>query len=136
MAKNKNFHPDVKIKKSSSGLGLYCMRDFSRGEKVIEYVGKIISNKEADRKAGRYLFDLGNRYTLDGSTRQNIARYINHSCRSNCDAYRDGYTIYIEAKRKLKSGEEITFNYGREYFDEYINPRGCKCDYCRKRGGS
>ena len=40
-----------KIKKSSidnKGRGLYASRDIKKGTKIIDYIGKIITNKEAD----------------------------------------------------------------------------------------
>ena len=40
-----------KIKKSNidnKGRGLYASRDIKEGTKIIDYIGKIITNKEAD----------------------------------------------------------------------------------------
>lgn len=103
----------------------------NKGEVVIEYVGTIISAKEADEKPNRYLFEINSKWTIDGSTRTNLARYINHACkRANCEAEQRGKQIFITAARNIKPGEELKYDYGKDYFDEYIKPIGCKCDSC------
>lgn len=124
---------DFKVFKSSAGFGLKTLRDWDKGDLVIEYTGKRISNEQADHKPNRYLFELDDKVTIDGSGRSNLARYINHSCRPNCEAvhYTDVDEIGIEAKRKIKAGEELTYDYGKAHFDEYIKPYGCLCEKCR-----
>lgn len=120
----------VRRARKGAGLGLVTKKLFKKGDFVIEYTGPIISTKEADEKGGRYLFDLNSRWTIDGGVRSNIARYINHSCRPNCEAEIDGRKVYIYAIKRIEEGEELSYDYGKEYFDEYIKPSGCKCDYC------
>ena len=72
------------VKKSSAGLGLFAARRFKKGELVIEYTGEIISEAEAQRRGGKYLFELSGEWTIDGKGRANTARYVNHSCKPNC----------------------------------------------------
>lgn len=114
------------------GLGLYARRYFQNGEFVIEYTGRKISTKEADALSTRYLFEIDKRWTIDGSPRSNIARYINHSCEPNCEADIFDEKILISALRDIEQGEELTFDYGKEYFDEFIKPIGCKCQKCSR----
>jgi hypothetical protein len=121
------------IKKSASGLGLYSNIEIKKGEFVIEYTGNMISNDEADKKGGKYLFQVNSKCTVDGTDRKNISRYINHSCRPNCEAYIKGKKIKIYSKRKISIGEELTYDYGKEYFDEYIKSHRCTCNHCKKR---
>ena len=126
---------DFKVFKSSAGFGLKTLRDWKKGDLVIEYKGKKVKNEAADEKPNRYQFDLDKTWTIDGSPRSNIARYINHSCRPNCEAvhYTDVNEIGIEAIRSIKAGEELTYDYGKDHFNEYIKPYGCKCDYHLKK---
>lgn len=126
---------DFKVFKSSAGFGLRTLRDWEKGDLVIEYIGPRLTNKEADEKPNRYLFQLDRKTTIDGSTRKNLARYINHSCRPNCEPvhYTDTKEIGIEAKRKIKAGEELTYDYGKDHFNEYIKPAGCKCEKCLEK---
>ncbi len=126
---------DFKVFKSSAGFGLRTTKDIKKGELVIEYKGKKIKNEVAEEQPNRYQFDLDDKWTIDGSPRSNTARYINHSCRPNCEAvhYTDTNEIGIEAIRNIKAGEELTYDYGKDYFNEYIKPVGCKCEKCRSR---
>lgn len=124
---------DVKVFRSNAGLGLATTKDLNKGDFIIEYHGEIIDSDEADRRANRYLFEIDDEWTIDGSARDNLARYINHSCRPNCEAEsdEDERKIRIYAKKKIAAGEELTYDYGKAHFDEYIKPYGCKCEKCQ-----
>lgn len=126
---------DFAVFKSSAGFGLRTLRDWDKGDLVIEYKGKKLLNDKADENPNRYHFALNDKYTIDGSVRSNIARYINHSCRPNCEAvyYEDTDEIGIEAIRNIKAGEELTYDYGKDHFNEYIKPKGCMCAKCREK---
>lgn len=121
------------VKRSSAGLGLFAAAPFKKGDFVIEYTGEIIPNAEADRRANRYIFEISSRRSVDGSTRKNLARYINHSCRPNCEAEIDRSRIMIYAKRNIGVGEELHYHYGKAYFDDFIKPKGCQCAHCRMK---
>jgi SET domain-containing protein len=79
------------------------------------------------------MFEINSRWTLDGSSRRNIARYINHSCKPNAESDVKGHKVVITAIRTIQPGDEITYNYGRDYFDTFIKPHGCRCVACRQR---
>ena len=124
-----------KIKKSiidNKGRGLYASRDIKKGTKIIDYIGKIITNKEADEsdkfdnKKKIYLFNLNKKFSLDGDFFYNIAGLINHSCDNNCDYNGKGLKIWITAIKDIKKGEEITCDYGFS-FDEDYKQFPCKC---------
>lgn len=126
-------NPSFAVKRTDIGLGLFALRPFPKGRRMIEYVGPVITSEEADRKGGRYLFEIDENRTIDGSARTNLARYINHSCRPNAEAFIYGRRIWIYSKRAIKAGEAVTLNYGKKYFDEFIKPVGCKCAQCNGR---
>ena len=44
--------------------------------------------------------------------------YINH------------HRIKIRAIKNIEPGDEITYDYGKDHFNAYIKPHGCKCDKC------
>lgn len=117
----------VVVKRASAGLGLFATRPYRKGEVVIEYVGRVISNAEAYTSRSKYLFEVNSRKTLDGKPKMNVAGYINHSCRPNCEAEIRKGRVFIEARRSIRPGEEFTYDYGKEYFDEYIKASGCRC---------
>jgi SET domain-containing protein len=126
---------DFRVARSApgKGLGLYARRPFTRGEFLLEYTGKKIPTKEADASKSRYLFEIDEFWTIDGSPRTNIARYINHSCAPNCETDVVDGQIFVFAKRGIKEGEELSFDYGDEYFDEFIKPAGCRCVRCVRK---
>lgn len=128
MAKKKSTAPEgLRVGRSSAGLGLFATRDFKKGDRIIEYVGRVISKEEEYTSRSRYLFEVNSRKTIDGTERTNTARYINHSCRPNCEPEIVKGRIFIDAIKNITAGEELTYNYGKEYFDEYFKDGGCRC---------
>ena len=123
---------DFVVKRSSAGLGLFATRPYKKGELVVEYTGEVISDAEAQRRGGRYLFELNNEWTIDGKGRENIARYINHACKPNCypELTDDETQVFIYAKRAIEAGEEFTYNYGTYYFKVMFGKDGCRCASC------
>ncbi len=119
-----------KVKKGVNGLGLFANTEWKKGDKIIEYIGEKITPEEADRRGGKYLFEVNKKLTLDGKARTNLARYINHSCAPNCEAEIDGKKVFIYGYKKILPGDELTYDYGKEYFNEYIKPKGCGCKKC------
>jgi SET domain-containing protein len=118
-------------KKSFSGLGLFAGEPIKKKTFIIEYTGEAISHAEADRRGGKYLFEINSKITIDGKGRENLARYINHSHRPNAEVDIKKGKILISAIKDINVGDEITYDYGKEYVKEYCTP--CKCDYCRTK---
>ncbi len=124
---------DVRIGRSASGQGLFTKAPIRKGDFVIEYHGPIISRERADAMGGRYLFEVSERKVINGSVRYNLARYINHSCRPNCETDVVRGKVYIYARRNIRMDEELHYDYGKEYFEEFIEPAGCQCEKCAGR---
>lgn len=112
------------------GHGLFATSTLRKGDFILEYKGRRISTPQADESDSRYLFEIDKDWTIDGSLRTNIARYVNHSCKPNCEADIRDDRILIYASRDIAKGEELSIDYGEEYFDEFIKPVGCKCSQC------
>lgn len=119
-----------RVGRSSAGLGLFTNEGFKKGDFIIEYVGERISSKESDSRGTKYLFELNDRWTIDGAARSNTARYINHSCKPNAEVEIKRGRIIISAIKTIKPDEEICYNYGPNYFKAFIEPHGCKCAPC------
>jgi len=124
-----------KIKKSNidkKGRGLYATKDIKEGTRIIDYYGKIITKKQTeeskkfDNSKPIYLFNLNNRYDLDGDISFNIARLINHSCLNNCDYNGKGLKLWVVAIKDIKKYEELTCDYGFSYDEDYKQFQ-CKC---------
>jgi SET domain-containing protein len=124
-------HHALRVGRSRTGLGLYAVDPIPKGDFIIQYWGKMITAAKGDELDNKYLFEINSKWTIDGATRRNIARYANHSCRPNAesDVKRDGRVIIL-AKKNIKPGDEITYDYGENYFEAFIEPLGCLCDKC------
>ncbi len=132
MTIKKNIPEGVRVGRSSAGLGLFATRTFKKGERVIEYFGRTISPEEEYTSRSKYLFEVSSKKTIDGTTRENTARYINHSCRPNCEPEIIRGRIFIDTIKAVKPGEEFTYDYGEEYVNEHIKPYGCRCVKCAR----
>jgi SET domain-containing protein len=130
-------HDNVRIKRGTHGLGLFATAPVKKGAIVAEYWGPIITEAELKRRRGKYFFELENQMAIDGKGRDNVARYINHSCFPNCEPREDEkqQRIFIVAKRNIRSGEEFGYDYGNEYWQEHIKPIGCRCG-CGGKGST
>jgi SET domain-containing protein len=124
---NKNFA----VKRTVTGLGLFTLQSIPTGKRIIEYIGPIVSAEVVTGSMKKYFFELDDERSIDGSSRTNLARYINHSCAPNAEAFTTGRRIWIWAKKKIEAGEQITIDYGKEYFDTHITR--CKCQKCSAR---
>lgn len=115
------------VKRAKTGLGLFAGEPIPKGSCIIEYKGRTISEKEAYTSRSRYLFEVHARKTIDGKPPKNKAGYINHSCVPNADPVTRTGRVFIMATKNIKEGEEITYDYGDEYYNDYLKPVGCKC---------
>src|ERR1700748_2662354 len=126
-----------RIGRSKTGLGLFATKPIKKGARIVRYFGPILDSrkKKDDEIENKYLFELTNRWTIDGSIRENVARYINHACRPNAesDFKPRKRKVFIRAIRNIEPGDEINYDYGTDYFKAYLKPIGCKCDACEKK---
>jgi len=128
------------------GNGVFAIKPIAKGERLVRYMGLLRTHDEVDAAYGgreetghTFLFTLNEEYVVDGNIKGNIARWINHSCEPNCEAViepddkgraqRD--KIFIEALRRIRAGEELTFNYGITLTERHT-PKlkqlwGCRC---------
>lgn len=121
------------VKRTKTGLGLFATRPIPKGKRIIEYFGPLISNDIVEHSNRKYFFGVNTKWSIDGGLRANIARYINHSCKPNAEAFlSQRRRVWIWSMRKIKPGEEITYDYGKEHFEGIIEPIGCKCEGCQK----
>jgi hypothetical protein len=123
----------LRIGRSKAGLGLFSRVPIKKGQYILRYSGRKIPTETADELDTRYLFEINTRWTIDGSSRRNRARYINHACRPNAEVYFVKHVIKIRAIKNIKPGDEITYHYGRNYFDAFIKAVGCKCAACARK---
>src|SRR5580698_7071578 len=125
-----------RVGRSRTGLGLFATKPIKRRAAIATYRGRRMTPEEADRleaRGSRFMFQVNKRVTIDGSPRWNMARYINHSCRPNAKPVGRNGGIVIVALRRIEPDEEITYDYGKDYFWYFKEIGGCRCDHCRKK---
>src|SRR6478752_3330317 len=126
-----------RVGRSSTGLGLFATKPIKKGTKIVRYFGPLLDckKKKDDAVENKYLFELNGRWTIDGSVRKNVARYINHACKPNAesDVKPRKRKVIIRAIKNIEPGEEINYDYGTDYFKAYLKPIGCKCAACDKK---
>jgi len=128
------------------GRGVFALRRIPKGVRIIEYKGKLITDKEADRRYSRMhensphtmLFSLDGGLVIDATRRGNSARWINHSCAPNCEIEEEGHRIFIDARRDIRAGEELTYDYnlqiGEKHTKKAQREHACFCKARRCRG--
>jgi SET domain-containing protein len=115
------------------GEGLFAAIDIKQGIRIIRYIGEKITKHESDRRLAEnnaYIFELNDRYALDGQSLKNIARYINHSCEPNCEVQMINNTVWIVASKDIQEGEELTYDYGYEQENYQNYPCNCGAKNC------
>ena len=125
-----------RVGRSRTGLGLFATAPINKGAFIIVYRGRLLTHAQAatlEARGNRYMFEINSRWTVDGSTRRNIARYANHSCRPNAESDVVKREVILRAIKNIKPGDEITYDYGSEYFEIFLKPVGCKCVKCAEK---
>ncbi len=110
------------------GQGGYAVADIPEGTRIMPYVGERIDKQESLRRCEQnnpFIFYLNDEFDLDGSAADNPAKWLNHSCAPNCEAVLVEGGIWIVARRTIRAGEELTFNYG--YDLEALREHPCRC---------
>ena len=127
------------------GNGVFAVRRIRKGQRVVEYIGKRITQATADRLYGNngnkhhhtLLFAIDNKVVIDAGQGGGPARFINHSCEPNCEAVNEDGRIFIEAIRNIQPGVELTYDYqfeAEETPEEAFELYPCRCGSptCRK----
>jgi uncharacterized protein len=111
----------VRRRSPISGWGVYAAQPIAEDTHIVEYKGELVSQAEGWRREQRYLprqriwiFNVNERWVRDAAYGGNIARYINHACRPNCYVDIVGRTIWILASRRIRAGEELTYDYNTD----------------------
>ena len=135
------------------GNGVFAAKPLPAQKRVVQYRGALVTHDEVDDTHGgdvetghTFLFTLNDLFVIDGNSKGNIARWINHSCTPNCEAvavdHRSGDVakerVFIETIRPLQAGEELTYDYGITLEDRHTprlkNIWACRCGAQRCTG--
>ena len=128
------------------GRGVFALKRIPKGTRVIEYKGRLITDKEADRRYSRMhehsphtmLFSIDGGLVIDATRHGNSARWINHSCAPNCEIEEEGQRVFIDTRRDIRAGEEPSYDYnlqiGEKHTQKAKREHACFCGTRRCRG--
>lgn len=127
------------------GRGVYSLRAFKPGERITELLGERISSAESDRRAEllpsdghTFFFWVDEDLVLDCAVNGNSARFINHHCEPNCEAYIEDDRVFIYASRPIEPGDELTYDYNiswsRSEDSAELQLYACRCGAKQCRG--
>ncbi|CAL1261725.1 unnamed protein product [Larinioides sclopetarius] len=131
------------FKTEKKGWGLKLLEDVPMGNFVIEYVGEVLSRHDFKQRVKQYAREKSNHYyfmalktdeIIDATNKGNLSRFMNHSCDPNCETQK--WTVNGElrigffAKRDLKTGEELTFDYQFQRYGREAQKCHCKSELC------
>ncbi|CAI5451997.1 unnamed protein product [Caenorhabditis angaria] len=117
-----------------AGWGAYIMEDAEKGDLISEYTGEVISSSEVERRGhiydqfkSSYIFALNEDECVDAFCMGNYIRFANHSdthsnCYSKIILVNGNHRIGIFAKKDLKQGDELLFDYSynKQHKEEFV----------------
>ncbi len=128
------------------GRGVFALTHIQKGTRLIEYKGELITDAEADRRYAdlhensphTMLFSVDGGLVIDATRRGNSARWINHSCAPNCEIDEKNSRVFIDARRDIRPGEELTYDYNLQLGEPHTRAarraHACFCGSQRCRG--
>ena len=137
----------IQVRRSGiHGKGVFALQDIAPGELILEYVGEIITWAEAQARHPHdpadpnhtFYFHIDDRRVIDALAGGNVSRWINHSCDGNCEAEAQDGRIFIKARRAIRAGEELHYDYGliidQRYTAKLKAEYPCRCGAPSCRG--
>ena len=111
-----------------AGKGLFTSEAIKKGERIVEYKGRIRTWKEVSDAGvfNGYVFYINRNHVIDAKTYvQSLARYANDAhgltrikgVTNNAEYQKDDKKVYIHATRNIPAGAEIFVGYGKDYWD-------------------
>lgn len=131
------------ISTEKKGYGLVADQEIATNQFIYEYIGEVINEHtfrermvEYDSRKLRhfYFMMLSKDSFIDATEKGCLARFCNHLCSPN--AYVDKWVVGdrlrmgIFAKRKIVTGEEITFDYNVDRYGAQLQPCYCGLANC------
>jgi hypothetical protein len=129
----------IQVRRSGvHGKGVFALQPIAKGERIIEYVGEVVTWIQAQKRHPHdpkdpnhtFFFHVDDKHVIDAAVGGNAARWINHACEPNCKAEEEDGRIFIDAARDIAPGEELFYDYGL-IIDERYTPALKKQYECR-----
>jgi SET domain-containing protein len=139
----------IQVRRSGiHGKGVFALQPIAAGETILEYTGKVITWKQAQKRPPHnpdepnhtFFFHIDDKHVIDGGDGGNAAKWINHACGPNCEADEDDeeHRVFIKALRDIEPGEELNYDYGLilegKHTKEVKEEFACRCGTPECRG--
>lgn len=114
------------------GKGLFISSDIKEGSIITHISGEMIDESECVRRENEennvYIFYKNDDEYIDVSKNE-LLKYINHSCNYNCDVDEDeNNNLILYAVTDIQAGSELTIDYGYDEIYDY-----CSCSECENK---
>ena len=111
-----------------TGKGLFTTKAIPKGQKVVEYKGKVTKWKEVNGHNGQngYIYYINRNHVIDAWGHKGaFGRYANDAkglvrsegLNNNCTYRIEGLRVFIYSMRPIPAGSELFVGYGKEYWD-------------------
>jgi SET domain-containing protein len=137
----------IQVRRSGiHGKGVFALQSIAEGDRILEYTGKVITWKQAQRAHPHdpddpnhtFFFHIDDKHVIDGNDGGNSAKWINHACEPNCEADEVDGRVFIKALRDIEPGEELNYDYGLildgRHTDKAKRMFACRCGAPSCRG--
>lgn len=120
---------------AGAGKGLFATKTFERNQTIAPYKGEKLTHAQLERRypgdtVAQYVAQRGPDLFLDARrTSAGVARYANHKRppQNNADLTAAPHNkVELEAKRRIRPGQEIFVDYGPEYWQQRRRPKRAK----------
>lgn len=123
------------VKSPIHRYGVIAEVDIPARKYVIEYTGILYSRRNFKKiKDWIYVWTVGclepSYWVLDGKFNGSGAEFVNHSCDPNLQPIFYGKRLYYKSLRPIKKGEELTIDYGDDYWGEDSSCCTCGTQKC------
>lgn len=136
----------IQVRRSGvHGKGVFALMPIAKGERIIEYLGEVVTWPEALSRHPHdpsdpnhtFFFHIDDGHVIDAAVGGNAARWINHACSPNCKAEQEDERVFIDARRDIAPGEELFYDYGLVIDERYTaklkQEYECRCGNARCR---
>jgi len=128
-------YPVISRSSAIEGTGAFAGSSIPARAKIGEVTGELVPIRTARKRARKQcricLVDVSDTHALDCSN-GNVLRHLNHSCGSNAFLRIIRNRVEVYARRAIRSGEELTVDYGES---PHRGGMKCRCGHrdCRDR---
>ena len=130
---------------NEKGFGIRTKTHINPGSFIMEYLGEVVTDKEFKRRMNsdyqkdshHYCLHVGEGVVIDGHRMGGECRFVNHSCKPNCEMQKwsvNGmWRMALFSKVAIAVNQELTYDYNFSLFNPHEG-QTCHCGAQECRG--